>query len=280
MIALAPVRPHVENPEPWHERLRQENNIVSYIAASLNFALATMLRSNEPGVKKDIRLIRSVRGEHPLPTTRLTIADRQVRIELDDPEIRDRLWPNAPDQASIILQGMVFHATFLALDTISRSWRDGVDQSRTGALAPNLEYALRDDDLNESLEYLNATNLEKASAVMFATGLHGKRSLRNRLNSLAWMIRSWGSTIFSRIGLGKKGEFRRDYPCEVEMVIPPTGAGVDLEAMRTIAQRFDHSEQTSAELGMGTIRWRFKTSEDAAAFLEAIARSQSAEVKE
>ncbi|MGX1319645.1 hypothetical protein AB7M17_003098 [Bradyrhizobium sp. USDA 377] len=195
MIATATFRPnHYDDPDLIPEpsdQLRTEANISAYIGASLNFALAALLRANDPGPGEEIDLARSARGEHPPPITRLKIADAQVRLELADAKIGKQLWPNAPDMVEAILQGMTFHTMFLAMTTLSRSWQTAINTMNPESPTINLKFAFEDDSDIE--DYFSSEDERIAKRTMMATGTQRKPPLMERFKILARLYAHiWG----------------------------------------------------------------------------------------
>lgn len=160
MLALGIMRPiGNDGPQiPKDIKYRQGNNILAYLGASLSMAFITLLRSKEPTGQKVIELIRSVKGEHPLPTTRLLIADAQIQIELESWISRRAIWPGSGKLEAIALKGMTRITLFLALSTLSAEWRLAVNTiDPNKPLPPNLLYWLEDEaDLNDAEDSLRS----------------------------------------------------------------------------------------------------------------------------
>jgi hypothetical protein len=179
MLTLAPSRPvlgDIESHQFGNSELRLETNICSYIGMSLNLALATLMRTDDPPPGEEIKLLSKPMGEHPLHTTRLTIADAAIRNELANPKARKIIWPDGPEMSEIILAGMAFHTLSLALASVSKSWNTKATFMLLDRMAPDAEFDFTDRaDLEKSLTYLHADNERKVRFRLLAIGLGGPR---------------------------------------------------------------------------------------------------------
>ena len=154
--------------------LRNENNYAAYVGAALNLALVTLLRAERPPKGEDVLLQRRLRAEHPLPTTRLRVADAVVRSEFQNPDVREMGWPEAPEMLDAIQQSVALWAMQLALSTITCKWRTAVDSFAEGEMNPSLEFVLpgSEEDLAQSLEELDGPVVTSVQTVLNATGYY------------------------------------------------------------------------------------------------------------
>jgi len=174
MVALGIMRPIGEHGArtPTESKSRTGLKILAYLGASLALSAVTLLRSKEPQSREVIELIRSIKGEHPLPTTRLLLANEQIQLELQDAVGRNALWPGSTKMEAITLEGMVPNTMFLALTTLSDNWLSAVNRFDPGKPTdPNISYWLKDDeDLNVSLNHLTPENVALAMNLMKLAG--------------------------------------------------------------------------------------------------------------
>jgi len=166
MLALGMMRPIGEQGPliPNNVKYRQSNNLLAYLGSSLVMTFVTLLRSREPNGMGTVELIRSVKGEHPLPTTRLLIADGQVQIELKDPLGRQAIWPGSGETEAITLKGMTMNTLFLALTTLATNWRTAVNTiDPRKPLPTNVRYWLEDEvDLSDAKDSLQPDAVQLA----------------------------------------------------------------------------------------------------------------------
>lgn len=180
MLALGMLRPvGDEGPlVPSDVKVRQGNNILAYLGSSLALTIITLLRAAEPaaGNQSSVELIRSVKGEHPLPTTRLIVADAQVQRELKEPEGHAAIWPGSGEMEAVTLRAMTMQTLFLALTTLNAEWRKSINTFVPGRPLPlNIRYWIEDSgDLKEADESLQPAAVARAmQLVRQAAGVTG-----------------------------------------------------------------------------------------------------------
>lgn len=168
MLALGMLRPvGDEGPlVPSNLKVRQGTNILAYLGSSLALTIITLLRASEPtdGTKSSIELIRSVKGEHPLPTTRLIVADGQIQRELKEADGYAAIWPGSGEMEALTLRAMTQQTLFLALTTLNADWRKSINTIVPGKPLPlNVRYWIEDSgDLSNAQESLDPVAVARA----------------------------------------------------------------------------------------------------------------------
>lgn len=171
MLALGILRP-VGGPQgALVPANRTGTNILAYLGASVALSMITLLRARDPTNPKvdSMELIRSVKGHHPLPTTRLVVADRIIQIELKDHVGRNVIWPGSGEMEAITLKGMAQNTMFLGLTTLSRDWQTAVNAMNPQKPTPtNVMYWLQDDekDVNAATDCLASNPGELANSLI------------------------------------------------------------------------------------------------------------------
>ncbi|KFB75869.1 MAG: hypothetical protein AW06_003036 [Candidatus Accumulibacter cognatus] len=132
MLHMALIRPLKDPADARTSReqgVRTGINIQSYLGASLAMALITLMRAREPSTEYALQLLESAKGEHPMPTTRIMLANEVIRSELRTSEGRAAIWPGSGELEEATLRGMVYLVMFVAIATINRDWRTSVNRS-------------------------------------------------------------------------------------------------------------------------------------------------------
>jgi len=140
MLCLGLIRPfeNLNQPSCTDMPVRTGINVESYLCASLAMAMIAVQRAPDPLPDMFfLPLIENAKGEHPMPTTRIMLADGVIRQELQTRAGLQAIWPGAGDIELAILQGMAYNTMFVAVAVTNPNWRNATNQSGPNGESPS-----------------------------------------------------------------------------------------------------------------------------------------------